>query len=359
MRNMRKPQFFRQAFTRRYRFMLPVVCWLIIGLLMGGAKVMSEEPRFVVCYFDIASNKFIENWWSGNMLQWWKDSQKKPGSKLSARMVRSIAEADFIVIWIDATNSATVTYTIPVQHPITANVNVLGPGGLGTVYGTVTTNEQRSMRLNSWQVTASVHLASDGKLLFTQTKIGKWRWSKPDKDVLLGALNFISTNGKSLLSKQSAVVKAAEASNAEGVGDTVQNQAPDLLQRPQHWQGPPPLPLPTPPLPLTILSLMNKGSKADVEKLLGAPKKMLGNQTFEYEDSSRNWECYRISFGENQKVRAVFLVPFRMTENQALKTFTGTWERVAVGDYQSIYTFRSDRIRIHVDDGLVTEIEYY
>ena len=73
-------------------------------------------------------------------------------------------------------------------------------GSAGTFSGTVTTNQMQvfSGSVSSWNVTSVVlplewqnSALSLGTPLQWFDKVGRWRWSKPDKDTLVEALRFL------------------------------------------------------------------------------------------------------------------------------------------------------------------------
>jgi hypothetical protein len=132
------------------------------------------------------------------------DSQKKWLNKQLDRkdntlcIVSDLSEADYVFVWIVDSQPQTLTRIVPV----TTTTNGSGTGTIGrdTVYintnSTSTTYVSQSYERDVLYVTGVVARFDKAKskfdILSEVTKIQIWRWSKPDKDVLVDSLKRLS-----------------------------------------------------------------------------------------------------------------------------------------------------------------------
>lgn len=141
-----------------------------------------------------------------NMQKWWDKEGKRKFPKFC--YISEPWAADYVILWSDFNHAVPYSYSVP--SPQTSYVTgttsgwVSGQYVYGQYSGTVTTTEMRTYQ-GSWRVwnfllavrpvqrgsgTSGEYL---GTPLFWSDHKGRWRWSKPDKDSLIDALNFIKS----------------------------------------------------------------------------------------------------------------------------------------------------------------------
>jgi hypothetical protein len=145
------------------------------------------------------ADEYRKDFMSPNQTDWWlKEGQKKfPGVCITTEK----NEADYLIAWTAMQDSETYYYTTPKTSTTQHSGTVYGPGGVGGYSGTSTTTTDERQK-GEWQVVyvnAFVHrMTKDGSdkpyvktpLFMTKHK-GQWRWSKPDKDGFVKAMEFI------------------------------------------------------------------------------------------------------------------------------------------------------------------------
>jgi len=200
--------------TKRNGDTVPMLVW-------EGARKEWEEKRanlvvthkarnakclayFNVSYFP-ANGEVRWDWVSNRMSKW----MKKEGKKKKYKGICYAAnpwEADYVVLWTDAAYRVPYSFSIPVPQTsyytesTSGSVNAYSGGtyGYGTysgsTSGTVTTyqNQTYSGTRSEYEVLAVVYAVGPNARIVYETKhVGRWRWSKPDKDVLVDSIKFI------------------------------------------------------------------------------------------------------------------------------------------------------------------------
>ena len=113
--------------------------------------------------------------------------------------------ADFVILWADSTGRIPYSFALPVSQTsyLYGNMNTFGPAGYtaGTFSGAVETIRMQTYQgvrreLNVSAAIFPVELRNEGVELGTplhrSNETGRWRWSKPGKDVLVDALQFLN-----------------------------------------------------------------------------------------------------------------------------------------------------------------------
>jgi hypothetical protein len=116
--------------------------------------------------------------------------------------------ADYVVFWFDAVAHIPYTFSVPVPQTTYSSgmVNVYGSGGFatGTYSGTSTTTQMQTYggTRTEWNVTTVVvPVESNGAQAVLGTprhwadKVGRWRWSKPDKDTCRTLFSLLHSSG--------------------------------------------------------------------------------------------------------------------------------------------------------------------
>jgi hypothetical protein len=155
------------------------------------------------------ADDYRKDYMSPDQMDWWlKDGQKKfPGICITTEK----NEADYLIAWTATQSADTYTYTVPktetTEHRGTINTTSTSSGSTdsthtsGTYRGTstTTTNEEKKGEWPVVYVNAFVHrMTKDGSdkpyvktPMFMAKHKGQWRWSKPDKDAFVKAMEFI------------------------------------------------------------------------------------------------------------------------------------------------------------------------
>jgi hypothetical protein len=160
---------------------------------------------FVLSYVDSRTGQVTDNW--GTKHQW--DLMKQRGEQVSQgklkpllHAVRYRQNADYVFFWTQAVGSRTyVTYvpqTTTSESTVYGNYNGYNTGSGNSTYGNFngtisTTSTSYTPQANQWNyvnVTLSVYDKYGNKVYETWHQ-GNFRWSKPEKDCLEDALNYL------------------------------------------------------------------------------------------------------------------------------------------------------------------------
>jgi len=165
-----------------------------------GAKVLAQTDKLLkaTCetYYHVAylnSDGDVQwNWFLKNMLNWHKKDSRKKFPKLCN--VAEVAAADYVIVYTRSDSSVPYSFSVPVQKTTYHRGTIVGGGDTATYRGTSTTTETKTVSgsWSKWHISASVYpVKSDTTMIFSTKHTGRWRWSKPDKDSLIDALEFI------------------------------------------------------------------------------------------------------------------------------------------------------------------------
>jgi len=155
----------------------------------------SCEIYYHVAY--VGQNGSIQwNWFTKNMLNWYKKNARKKFPKLCA--TAQVAAADYLIAYANSSYTVPYSFNIPIPKTTYYSGTTSGYSGTGYVsgtysgYSTTTQNQTYSGSRNQWDVYAVVYPNKPNSTIVYNTKhTGRWRWSKPDKDSFLDALKFL------------------------------------------------------------------------------------------------------------------------------------------------------------------------
>lgn len=145
----------------------------------------------MISNFDPASRTTTDNWLTRNQLEYMKEraeKTKKEHIPLRFWFTKYRENADYIIVWSRATGSRAYTIYVPQTTTSTTSVS----GDINATANTRTTSTRAQQ--NEWtyvNVVATVY-GRDGSKKYETFHQGNYRWSKPDKDCLEEALNFLS-----------------------------------------------------------------------------------------------------------------------------------------------------------------------
>jgi len=142
--------------------------------------------------------------------KWWFEDGRRRFPDLC--IVEEQISPDYVVVWYElwekTQEEITVSRREVTEHSGTISLNTWNYGKdstysrtTGTYRGRSTTTRQEKEKVEyyTWTVHATVHKAVQsgegtqiGSSIYTARHIGRWLWSKPDKDAMIEAINFLS-----------------------------------------------------------------------------------------------------------------------------------------------------------------------
>jgi hypothetical protein len=150
----------------------------------------------LVSNFNPSNGSMTNDWLSKNQLAYMRDRSeklKKTGTPPHFWPTHYRENADFVIVWSSAVGSR--PYTMYVPRTSTSTTNVTGDVSL-TANTTSTTYVPEHGEHEFVNVVATVY-SRDGTKLYESVHQGNWRWSKPDKDCLEDAMNYLSSHQSS------------------------------------------------------------------------------------------------------------------------------------------------------------------
>jgi hypothetical protein len=160
--------------------------------------------KLLLCYVDSQTGGVTENWATKNQLNLLKENSAVVASgKRDQRywIVKQKENADFIVFWTRAVGFRPYVYYMPHTETETGRVAGSMHGMVGSDYtwgnysGTVqVTKTYYTQETGQWSYvdfSLTVYDAHSGKKVYETWHRGNFRWSKPDKDCLGDALDYI------------------------------------------------------------------------------------------------------------------------------------------------------------------------
>lgn len=165
-----------------------------------GAKVIAQTDKQLkaTCetYYHVAYLKpdgnVQWNWLLKNMLNWYKKDSRKKFPKLCH--VAEAAAADYVIVYTESESSVPYSFSIPVQKTTYHRGTIMGGGNTAIYSGTSTATETKTVSgsWSRWHISAAVYpVKANTTMIFSTKHTGRWRWSKPDKDSLIDALEFV------------------------------------------------------------------------------------------------------------------------------------------------------------------------
>ncbi len=182
----------------------------------GPLETLSEEIGGVIqrhldinahcrTYFHVAALSGGETQWNrvtANMQKWWDTdgAEHYPTFCYSSEP----AWADYVVFWSDSVNTIPYRFVVPLPQTTTVfgSAAIAGPSGstFANFSGTATSSQMHVFAgtRGEWNVEAALlpvewrdQLPRLGTPLNWLRDVGRWRWSKPDKDVVVDALSYL------------------------------------------------------------------------------------------------------------------------------------------------------------------------
>ena len=147
----------------------------------------------IISNFNVSNGSTTNDWLSKNQLAYLHErieKAKKAGTPGRFWPTHYRENADFIIVWSSAVGSR--PYTMYVPRTSTSTTNVSGDIN-ATANTTSTTYVPEHGEREFVNVVATVY-SRDGSKLYESVHQGNWRWSKPDKDCLEDALNYLSSH---------------------------------------------------------------------------------------------------------------------------------------------------------------------
>jgi hypothetical protein len=159
-----------------------------------------EKISKCLVYFNVSyitkNGQIRWNWGPKPFWKWWK----KNGSNKFPRFcyTKEPWEADYVAVWSDSQYSVPYSFSIPVPQTSYVTGNMSGWVGGDYVQGNYsgyvysTQNQTYSGSRSVLAVNAVVYpVRPNTRVVFESKHTGRWRWSKPQKDVLIDSLRFI------------------------------------------------------------------------------------------------------------------------------------------------------------------------
>jgi len=138
------------------------------------------------------------------MAAWWEKRGREEFADLCE--VRNPHEADYIVVWVEDVEAIDYTYTVRRTEMSDVWLDThtydrsTGQTTNSNTYGTITTTrpETKKRTRKEWHILMQVRAVERGegnfrasKILYETKHVGRSIWSKPDKDCLVDAMNFL------------------------------------------------------------------------------------------------------------------------------------------------------------------------
>ncbi len=147
----------------------------------------------IISNFNASNGSTTNDWLSKNQLAYLKErieKAKKANTPTHFWPTHYKENADFIIVWSSAVGSR--PYTMYVPRTSTSTTNVTGDVSLRAETSSTTYVPEHGEH-EFVNVVATVY-SRDGSKLYESVHQGNWRWSKPDKDCLEDALNYLSSH---------------------------------------------------------------------------------------------------------------------------------------------------------------------
>ena len=145
----------------------------------------------MISNFDASSRSITDNWLTKHQLDYMKERREKAAKDHLPHHFwtpKYKENADYIIVWSSARGSR--AYTTYAPHTATSTTSISGD-----VNATATTRTTYyEPQENEWQfinVVATVY-DRDGFKKYETFHQGNFRWSKPDKDCLVDAINYLT-----------------------------------------------------------------------------------------------------------------------------------------------------------------------
>jgi len=144
----------------------------------------------LISQFDPSRGTITDNWLSKNQMEYLKERSKKVQEGKVERhfwFPKFKENADFIIVWSQVVG--TRAYTTYTPHTSTSNTSISGDVN-ATATTTTTTYQAQQAEHQFVNIVATVY-SNDGAKKYESFHQGNFRWSKPDKDCLEDALNYL------------------------------------------------------------------------------------------------------------------------------------------------------------------------
>lgn len=144
----------------------------------------------MISNFDPSHGTTTDNWLSKNQMEYVKERIKKAQEgKLDRHFwyPKFKENADFVIVWSQAVG--TRAYTTYTPHTSTSTTSI--SGDVNATATTNTTTYQAQQAEHQFVNVAATVYSKDGVKKYESFHQGNFRWSKPDKDCLEDALNYL------------------------------------------------------------------------------------------------------------------------------------------------------------------------
>ena len=144
----------------------------------------------LIANFDSGSGVTTDNWMSKNQLAYLKERLEKARKDTAPHrywFTRYRENADFVIVWSSAVGYRPVTTYVPQTTTSTTQVS----GDVNATAQTSSTSYVAEHGEHEFVNVVAAVYSKDGQKLFQSVHQGNWRWSKPDKDCLDDALNYL------------------------------------------------------------------------------------------------------------------------------------------------------------------------
>jgi hypothetical protein len=163
--------------------------------------------KLLLCYVDSQTGGITENWLTKNQWKFLKENSVAVASGKRGQQfwfIKQKENADFVVFWTRAVGFRPYVYYMPHAETETGRTSGSINGMVGSDYtwgnysGTVqVTRTYYTQETGQWSYvdfSLTVYDAHTGKKVYETWHRGNFRWSKPDKDCLSDALDYLRSH---------------------------------------------------------------------------------------------------------------------------------------------------------------------
>jgi hypothetical protein len=146
--------------------------------------------RVLISNYNPTNKSITDDWLSKNQLEYIKERSAKVAKEkapLHFLYTKYKENADYVVVWSSAVGTRAYTTYVPLTSTSTTSIS----GDVNATARTSSTSYQAEQNEHQFVNVVATVYGRDGSKLFESFHQGNWRWSKPDKDCLEEALNFL------------------------------------------------------------------------------------------------------------------------------------------------------------------------
>lgn len=147
-------------------------------------------PRVLISNYNPTNKSITDDWLSKNQLEYIRERSAKITKEKALfhfLYTKYRENADYVIVWSSAVGTRAYTIYVPVTSTSTTSIR----GDVNATARTQSTTYQPEQNEHQFVNVVATVYGRGGSKLYESFHQGNWRWSKPDKDCLEEALNFL------------------------------------------------------------------------------------------------------------------------------------------------------------------------